>query len=158
MMRISSDLSFLSHHWLQGQFYKCVCWSVVAWLPWSLASVVFFPPSINLACTQWSPSSRCHLAGCAPVKELIWGVNLAAAEREGRVSGAEPGGQTRPRPGGFEAPHPSPQTEGLGQPARAREREKVSEGEGPLSASLSTIVVCSVGVGGVNSLYRWMDE
>lgn len=67
---------------------------------------------------------------------------------------AEPGSQTRPRSGDFETSHPSPQTGGLSQPARAVEGEKVSEGEEPLSASLSTIVVCSVGVGGVNSLYR----
>lgn len=131
--------------------------TVLLWLSWSIASVVFSSQSQS-GTTQWSPSSGCHLAGCAPIKELIRGVNLAAAEWQGRVWEAELGSQTRPRPGGFEAPHPSPQTGGLGQPARARERDRESEREGPLSASLSTIVVCGVGVGGVNSLYRWMDE
>lgn len=88
--------------------------SVVPRLPWSLASVVFFSQSQS-GSTQWSPSSGCHLAGCAPVKELILGVNSAAAAAQwGRVGRAEPGSQTRPRPGGFETPHPSPQTGGLG--------------------------------------------
>lgn len=69
---------------------------------------------------QWVPSGW-----LCPNQRTHSGVNVAAAEQRGRVWGAEPGSQTRPRPGGFEAPHPSPQTGGLGQPARAGEREKV---------------------------------
>ncbi len=80
--------------------------SAAAWFPQSLASVVFSTQSQS-GIAQWSPSSGCHLAGCAPIKELIRGVNLAAAGWWGREVRAEPGSQTRPRPGGIAAPHPS---------------------------------------------------
>lgn len=89
--------------------------------PWSLASVIFFSQSQS-GSTQWSPSTGCHLAGCAPIKEMILGVNLAAAAQRERVWGAEPHSQSHAR--GLWSPSLLPTDRGLGQAARTRESRR----------------------------------
>lgn len=135
------QFSYLYHTYSFSQSYLQSLWSIfvigsftqllnlctLAFLL-NLSSVVFISQSQS-GSTQCPPCIGCHLSGCAPIKGFFLGVNSAAAEQRGRVKRPQLGSQAVPRPGGFEAPQPNPNTGGLGQPTTARESQREKQKE-----------------------------